>query len=154
MRKYIGFISMLTVLVACNPAPQPSPLRKTGMPIAGTWKLISGTLIEKGVTTVTDYTKNQEFLKIINDTHFAFVLHDLNKGKDSTAAFTFGAGTYSLTDSLYTEHLAFCSDRQWEGNDFHFVVTIHQDTLIQKGMEKIEKVGVDRINIEKYARVK
>jgi len=61
---------------------------------------------------------------------------------------------YELKDSAYTEHLEYCSDRAWEGNDFHFTVTISNDTLIQQGIEKIEAAGVNRINIEKYTRVK
>lgn len=122
--------------------------------ITGTWKLISGTLIEKGDTTVTWYTKNISFIKIINDTHFAFLSHDLNKGKDSLAMYSSGGGSYSLKDSQYTEHLEYCSDRQWEGNDFSFTISIHNDTLIQKGIEKVADAGVDRLNIEKYVRWK
>ena len=116
---------------------------------------VSGTNYGKGVSTVTDYTKGKEFIKIINDTHFAFLSHDLNKGKDSAnAAFSSGGGSYSLADSLYTEHLEYCSDRQWEGNSFEFTVTISGDTLTQKGIEKIENIGVNRINIEKYIKSK
>src|SRR5687767_1299390 len=123
-------------------------------PIIGTWQLLSGTLIEKGDTTVTDYTQNVSFIKIINDTHFAFLQHDLKKGKDSAAVFVAGGGAYSLTDSLYTEHLQYCSAREWEGHDFTFTITIRNDTLIQHGMEKVESAGVNRINIEKYIKVK
>ncbi|WP_153797635.1 lipocalin-like domain-containing protein [Foetidibacter luteolus] len=123
-------------------------------PLEGTWKLLSGTLIEKGDTTVTDYTQKLSFIKIINDTHFAFMLHDLAKGKDSGATFSAGGGKYELKDSTYTEHLEYCSDRQWEGNDFHFTISIKGDTLVQSGVEKIESAGVDRINIEKYVRLK
>jgi hypothetical protein len=123
-------------------------------PILGTWRLLSGTIIEKGDTTVTDYTKNKSFIKIINDSHFAFLLHDLNKGKDSNAIYSSGGGSYSLSDSLYTEHLEYCSDRSWEGNDFTFTVAIKDDTLIQRGIEKIESEGVNRVNIERYIRVK
>ncbi len=119
----------------------------------GTWKLLSGTTVEKGNSTVTDYTKDKEFIKIINDTHFAFLSHDLNKGKDSAATFSSGGGSYSLADSQYTEHLQYCSDRQWEGNSFEFTITISGDTLTQKGIEKIANIGVDRINIERYIRV-
>ena len=126
----------------------------TNLPILGTWKLISGTLIEKGDTTVTDYTKNVSFIKIINNTHFAFLQHDLTKGKDSISVFSSGAGTYSLMDSVYTEHLEYCSDRNWEGNDFKFTISLKNDTLIQTGIEKIESLGVARLNIEKYVRVK
>jgi hypothetical protein len=33
-------------------------------------------------------------------------------------------------------------------------VTINNDTLIQKGIEKIDSLGVNRLNIEKYIRLK
>jgi hypothetical protein len=124
------------------------------LPLPGTWELISGTTIEGKDTVFTDYTKNRRFIKVINQTHFAFTGHDLKKGKDTvTAFFTSGAGTYALVDSNYTEHLEFCSDRAWEGNDFSFTITIQNDTLTQTGIEKIEKIGVNRLNIERYKRV-
>jgi len=59
-----------------------------------------------------------------------------------------------LVDSSYTEHLEFCSAREWENNDFHFTISIRNDTLIQTGIEKVESAGVNRLNIEKYVRVK
>jgi hypothetical protein len=122
--------------------------------LAGTWQLIKGTLIEKGDTIVTDYTKNISFIKIINGTHFAFLQHDLKKGQDSSAIFVAGGGRYSLSDSSYTEHLEYCSARNWEGNDFTFKISIKADTLIISGVEKVEGAGVNRVNIERYIRVK
>lgn len=103
---------------------------------------------------MTDYTKNTSFIKIINDTHFAFLQHDLDKGKDSVPVFVSGGGRYTLTDNMYTEHLEYCSDRNWEGNDFKFTIEIKNDTLIQSGVEQVETAGVNRVNIEKYIRVK
>ena len=124
-------------------------------PLFGTWQLVSGTIIEKGDTSVTNYTNNKtSFLKIINNTHFAYLKHDLNKGKDSTAVFVSGGGSYSLKDSSYKEHLEFCSARNWEGNDFDFTIKIEYDTLIQSGVEKVADAAVDRVNIERYIRVK
>ena len=140
--------------MSCDATTEKDKSKQSTVPIEGTWKLLSGTTIEKGDSTVTDYTKNVQFIKIINKTHFAFFNHDLKKGKDSTAVFSSGGGSYTITDSLYTEHLEYCSDRQWENNDFKFTVTINNDTLIQKGIEKIENIGVNRINIEKYIRIK
>jgi hypothetical protein len=154
MKISIGVIFLITSLISCNTATQTNDSKQTSLPITGTWKLISGTLIEKGDTTVTDYTKNQSFIKIINNSHFAFLLHDLKNGKDSSAVFSSGGGSYSLKDSSYTEHLEYCSDRQWEGHDFQFTITIQNDTLTQKGVEKVDNLGVDRINIERYVRVK
>jgi hypothetical protein len=153
MRKQIWYIIIFMILVSCN-SVESNKINRITIPIQGTWKLLTGTLIEKNNTIVTDYTKGKEFIKIINDTHFAFLNHDLNKGKDSVAEYSSGGGHYSLNDSLYTEHLEYCSDRQWEGNDFQFTVTITNDTLIQQGLEKIDSLGVNRINIEKYVRMK
>jgi hypothetical protein len=124
------------------------------LPIQGTWKLISGTLVEKGDSTVTDYTQKSSFIKVINKTHFAFLLHDLTKGKDSVPVFAAGGGTYTLLDSVYTEHLEYCSDRNWEGHNFKFILDLKEDTLIQRGVEIVESSGINRLNIEKYHRLK
>jgi hypothetical protein len=147
MKIIISFILIVLILASCEP-------KKVSIPLTGTWQLISGTLIEKNDTVVTDYMKNKKFIKIINTTHFAFLSHDLSKGKDSAAFFSAGGGTYSLDGDSYTEHLEFCNDRAWEHNDFQFNISIKEDTLIQKGVEKVEATGVNRLNIEKYVRVK
>ena len=152
-RRILFLIVIMTTMFSCvNETKKESA---TTLPIMGTWKLLSGTLIEKGDTTVTDYTKGLSFIKIINDTHFSFTNHDLNHGKDSTtAAFSAGAGTYTLKDNTYTEHLEYCNAREWEGHDFSFTIEIKNDTLVQRGVEKIESEGIERLNIEKYVRVK
>ena len=150
MKVEIAMIAILTILISCGVPPQ----NKSPHTLIGTWRLLSGTTIEKGNTTVIDYTQNSSFIKIINGSHFAFLKHDLTHGKDSTATFGAGGGSYSLQDSIYTERLEYCSDRAWEGNDFKFTITIKDDTLIQTGIEKVEKAGVNRLNIEKYIRLK
>src|SRR4030095_947968 len=155
MKNQIELIGMLVMLFfSCNTPVESNETGSATIAIEGTWRLLVGTLIEKGDTTVTDYTKGREFIKILNDTHFAFLGHDLGKGKKADSSFSCGGGHYSLKDSAYTEHLAYCNDRQWEGNDFHFTVTIHHDTLIQQGVEKIDSIGINRINIEKYVRIR
>jgi len=145
---------IVILLASCNSSVQTGEASPASKSIVGTWKLLSGTLIEKGDTTVTDYTRDREFIKIINGTHFAFLGHDLSKGKNADSSFSSGGGHYTLNDSAYTEHLEYCNDRQWEGNAFPFTVTIQNDTLIQKGIEKIDSLGVNRLNIERYVRLK
>jgi len=143
------------LIYSCNTAPdKKETVKKHLLPLQGTWQLLKGIIIDKGDTTVTDYTGNRSFIKIINDTHFAFLLHDVNKGKDSLAVFSAGGGHYALQDSLYTEYLEYCNDRQWEGNDFSFTITIRNDTLTQTGIEKIEGTDVNRLNTEIYVRMK
>ena len=154
MKYILRFLVLITPLVSCNASTEQVEPNSSTPQIVGTWKLLTGTLIENGDTAVTDYTKNVSFIKIINDTHFAFTQHDLSKGKDSSAVFSSGAGSYNLRDSIYTEHLEYCSAREWEGNDFEFTINITNDTLIQRGIEKIESAGVNRLNIEKYVRLK
>ena len=154
MKHKIGLaIVVIIILLSCRTAPQPEKPATTKLPIEGAWELISGTMIQKEDTTITDYTKGQKMIKIINATHFAFLKHDLNKGKDS-AIYSSGGGSYSLTDSQYTEHLDYCSDREWEGHTFQFTVSITKDTLVQTGIEKLESPAIDRLIIEKYVRVK
>jgi hypothetical protein len=150
--KLISLSFAIIFLLSCNVKSKndgQSPVH-----LNGTWKLITGTTITKGVSTVTDYTKGQEFLKIINDTHFAFLRHDLNTKKDSSNHFDAGGGSYTLVGDQYTEHLDFYTDQNWEGKTFKFTITVKNDTLIQRGMEKVEKEGIEREIIEKYTRVK
>jgi hypothetical protein len=136
-------------LVGCSGQTIKSPVES----IEGTWKLLSGMIIDKGDTTVTNYKGNVSFIKILNKTHFAFLQHDLNKGVDSNAIYVSGGGRYSLTGNDYTEQLEYCSARNWEGNDFRFKISIRGDTLIQTGIEKVENLGIERLNIEKYVRI-
>lgn len=153
MKHRIGFILISSFLLSCDSSSGPGNEDRESMSIEGTWELISGTIIEKEDTTITDYTKGQKMIKIINATHFAFLRHDLNKGKDS-AVYSSGGGRYTLADSQYTEHLDFCSAREWEGHSFQFTVVIKNDTLTQTGVEKLENLGINRLNIEIYRRVK
>jgi hypothetical protein len=146
----IIFLLIISALISCNQEKKPE---SEVIPLEGTWQLISGTIIEQGDTTVTDYTKDQRMIKLINKTHFAFLNHDLHKGKDSTAVFVAGGGEYELKGDQYIEHLAYCNFREWEGNDFQFTVTVKNDTLVQSGIEKIEGIGVDRMNVERYVRI-
>jgi len=150
MKIKISVVAVIMVLFSCAGGNS----KPSNKPIEGTWQLIKGTLVEKGNSVVTDYTKNTSFIKIINGTHFAFFQHDLKKGADSSAVFVAGGGSYSLTDSIYIEHLEYCSDRSWEGNDFNFTYSLKADTLIITGIEKVEKAGINRVNIEKYSRIK
>jgi hypothetical protein len=154
MKLLTASILILLALQSCDSKQTSGKAAPAANPLVGTWELISGTTIQGKDTTTTDYTKNRKFLKIINGSHFSFVGHDQSKGKDSLAFYTSGAGTYTLTDSNYTEHLQFCSDRAWEGNDFTFTIVIRNDSLTQTGIEKIEKINVNRLNIERYVRVK
>lgn len=146
--RTIIFLLVTATFISCTGKNQES----ASVSMQGTWKLISGTLIENDEEIVTDYTKKVSFIKIINEDHFAFLQHDLNKGLDSTAVFVAGGGRYSLVKDNYTEHLEYCSAREWEGNDFSFTIVMKGDTLIQTGVEKVENLGVNRMNIEKYVR--
>jgi hypothetical protein len=150
---FVVFISTI-IISSCGAKDGETDSKSIRNPMNGTWQLLHGTVIDKGDTTVTDYTKNISFIKIINNTHFAFLQHDLNKGRDTAAVFVAGGGSYSLKDSLYTEHLQYCSARDWEGNDFTFTIAIRNDTLTQYGIEKVQSAGVNRINIEQYVKVK
>jgi hypothetical protein len=144
---------LITVIIvclfsACEYKPKPDS------PITGTWQLVSGITITRGVSAFTDYTKSQRMIKIINNSHFAFLNHDVNAKKDSSNNFDAGGGTYTLAGDKYTEHLDYYKDKNWEGKSFNFTVTVKGDTLVQKGLEKVEKENINREIIEKYVRIK
>ncbi len=145
-------ILLLSAAVALSFSFAP-PKKHTPIRLNGTWQLITGTTITKGVSVITDYTKTSRFIKIINGTHFAFLKHDLNAPKDSSNHFDAGGGSYTLKGNQYTEHLDYYSDKNWENKAFNFTVTLKGDTLIQKGLEKVENENIDRIIIEKYLKI-
>ncbi|TLV02254.1 lipocalin-like domain-containing protein [Dyadobacter luticola] len=154
MKHFSLILLVISFLTSCDSKKEESSQSADKLPITGTWQLLQGTLIEKGDTTVTRYAGNISFIKILNDTHFSFLQHDLTKGKDSSAVFVAGGGAYTLKDSTYTEHLEYCSARDWEGNDFTFTIEIKGDTLVQRGVEKVAKLGIERVNVEKYVRLR
>jgi len=151
MKKVFPILIFLMIIAACTESQKGDPQIADEVSLKGTWKLLTGILIEKGDTVVTDYTTDKSFIKIINDSHFAFLSHTLRK---DTTDFSAGGGSYTLTGNNYTEHLEYCNAKEWEGHDFSFTVTITGDTLVQTGVEKIQAQGIDRINTEKYIRYK
>lgn len=141
------------LFAACKMNPSEQETVAVEMPLYGTWELISATTTEND-STFSTFNPANKMIKIITPTHFAFFNHDQNMGKDSTAAsFSSGGGACLLKDSLYTEHLDYCNFREWEGHKFEFTVTVNNDTLTQQGLEKLEKLGIDRVIVEKYKRV-
>lgn len=147
MKKAVSILVLIICMTSCNS-------EKKQNPIEGTWRLISAETTEKD-STFSTFNSKLKMIKIINETHFAFFNHDLHNGKDSTNAVFFGGGgKYTLKDSTYTENLEFFNNRQWENNKFEFTVKVQNDTLTQKGVEKIEKLGINRIITEKYVREK
>lgn len=156
--KYTSLIPVCLLVFSCQTpstsAPgaavaAPADSSSTAMPIQGTWRLITGTVITKGVPVVTDYTKGSSFIKIRNGSHFAFLKHDLSVAKDSSNHFDAGGGVYTLKGDQYTEHLDYYTDKQYEGQSYTFTLSFHGDTLVQRGME-----GADRENTERYVRLK
>lgn len=146
-KRVLYLLAIVATLANCN-----SKKSESDSPIIGTWELVSATTTEKD-STFSTFDPSHKMIKIINPTHFSFLNHKLNVSKDSSHAFTAGGGKYTLVDSTYTENLDYFTDKNWEGNKFEFVVKISGDTLIQKGIEKVEKLGIDHIIIEKYKRV-
>jgi hypothetical protein len=148
-KSIVVLSALLSLIIACN-----QPVTTVKLPLEGTWQLVAATSTEKDSTKST-FNSDVKMIKIINASHFAFFSHDLNQGKDSSKAqFSAGGGTYELKDSTYTEHLEYFNQRQWEGGKFEFTLRIKADTLVQEGIEKVEKLGIDHIIRETYVRVK
>lgn len=152
-------IPALLVLAACNQPGKENTASANGSDstssVQGSWKLVSAIKIKQGDTLVTYPEKGQEdeMIKVINADHFAFFKHDLNHGKGK-AIYDSGAGTYTLKGDDYTENLQYCNYREWEGHSFNFKVSFKGDSLIQKGIEKIDSLKIDQEIIETYVKLK
>jgi hypothetical protein len=140
-----AFLAASMLSSSCNQSDAPA-----GLHLNGTWQLISGMTITKKDTV--RYATDFKMIKIINDSHFAFLRHDSNPPKDSANHFDGGGGRYTLAGDQYTEHLDFYADRNWEGKPFTFTIKLSNDTLTQTGIEKVEGANVDHVIIEKYIR--
>jgi hypothetical protein len=153
--KPIYFFTLAVLFLACTNTEE-KPFKTQ---LVGTWQLVDALQIRKDSTVHTNLP-GTKMIKIINDSHFAFLNHDMQSKNDSTKSdlyFVAGGGAYELSDHRYTEHLEYCSARDYEGNDFAFDLEIRGDTLIQKGVEALKDLGISDENIqivEIYLRVK
>lgn len=147
----IGIIAFTAVSCAETQSPETA----SALSLTGTWKLAYSKMIKNGDTADTSPGKEREMIKIFNGSHFAFFQHDVSKGSDSsTAVFGSGAGTYTLSGDKYEEHLQYCSFRSWEDKHFTFTLSLQHDTLIQRGIEKIDSLNVNHEIIEAYTRIR
>lgn len=132
---------LLITFFSCNQQSKPSP-------IVGTWKLVYAETNENDSIKLKDLS-NTQFIKIINDTHFAF----FNQQDSGNENYYGGAGTYTLTNSDYEEILSFTSVEAIKNHKFSFKIKIKGDSLIQSGVEQIKEAGIDRTITEKYIRI-
>ena len=150
--KLTSLLLLSTLAISACTQKETKVEQKPDQPLIGTWHLISSKSITKGDTVVTTPPKDQEMVKIFNGTDFAFFTHDKQKGKVAKPVFDSGSGTYTLSGNNYSEHLAYCNYRDWENRDFKFTVQFNHDTLIQRGIEKIDSLKIDHEIIETYVK--
>jgi hypothetical protein len=147
-------LSSIALTALCFTACKPTSEQPSNK-LVGSWQLLSSVYIKKD-TIIHNDLPGTSMIKILNDTHFAFMQHTMNR-TDTTGIFGGGGGTYTLKDNQYTEHLEYCSARAYEGNDFEFTIEFHGDTLVQSGIEKLKEIGAGEENmqlVEKYLRIK
>src|ERR1700744_1388954 len=124
--KLLPFFALgILTLAACKQNAATTATATSESPLNGTWRLLSSKSIVKKDTTDTSPKKGLETLKIYNDTHFTFFTH--NTDKSVPATYDSGAGTYTLSGDNYTEHLKYCSEREWENHDFNFTMKVGHD---------------------------
>jgi PhzF family phenazine biosynthesis protein len=153
--KLVMLLLVFSVLYSsCQQAGQATE-KPVSKQIVGSWRLVSNVIITKGDTVVAYPVKGKDqlMIKLYNDTHFSFFTHDTKQGKTASPVYDSGAGTYKLMGSNYSEHLEYCNYREWENHDFNFKLSIRQDTLVQRGIEKIDSLNVNREIIETYVRL-
>jgi hypothetical protein len=150
--KNLSIILLITLFISsCNEKNQ--NLIKTELIMAnkikGTWKLVYGSVKENDSLSLRDVSKS-EFIKIINETHFAYFNQAYNEPRNFYGA----GGTYSLEDNIYTEKLTYTASDDYRDRSFPFTVKITKDSLIQFGIEEVKEKNIKRYVVEKYIRIK
>jgi len=151
MKKIYTLLYLTLFLIACQPkaTKELDNSNSESNPIVGTWKLVYSEIRQNDSLEIKDITKS-DFIKIINETHFAF----FNQNKNSSKGFYGGAGTYKLHDNEYIETLDFIGTESLRGHRFPFTIEIKGDSLIQSGLEEVKEANLKRYIIEKYVRIK
>ena len=147
MRILLALIVVTCFIMGCSDRKRDSSVKEENV-IKGTWKLVYGDIKEGDSIQIKDLT-NTKFIKIINNSHFAF----FNQNKDSEEDFYGGAGTYTLIGSNYAEKLEFIGSKSIRGHEFSFIIEFKGDTLIQHGLEEVETANIKRYIVEKYVRL-
>ena len=138
--KIIGLFFSVLLIVSCSTQVENH--------IEGTWQMVYAQTMENDSISIKDLS-NTNFIKIINQSHFAF----FNQDEVNSDNFYGGAGTYTIDGNNYVETLSFIKFQEIRGNQFPFHVEIIGDTLIQSGIEEVESAGINREVIEKYIRI-
>nr|WP_299175281.1 hypothetical protein [uncultured Allomuricauda sp.] len=128
---------------------QITDIKESNKTIVGTWKLVYGEIQEEDSVQIKDLSE-ADFIKIINEDHFAF----FNQPKNDGEGFYGGGGTYKLQGSDYIEVLEYVAVDAVRGHEFPFKIEIKGDTLIQSGTEDVPEAGIKRHIVEKYIRIK
>lgn len=151
MKLFIIKVFILFAIYSCHQEKPASefPVTSGENSIEGTWKLVYADIKEKDSLQIKDLS-NTKFIKIINESHFAF----FNQDHGSSENFMAGAGTYTFNGTDYIETLDFIASPDYRGHVFPFKAEVKGDSLIQQGHEKIEEAGLDRYILEKYIRIK
>lgn len=155
MRTKISLFIITMFLLSCDNKTTEVASKQESLPIAGTWQFVSGTTVNHNTndTSFVDFRVKKSGIKIINSTHFAFMLHDFAEGNE-TSYYTSGGGRCTLDGNKYIEHLEYCSYRAYENIKVEFIATIQNDTLTLEGSEKVDSLDVNQTIIEKYIRLK
>lgn len=165
MLKKTAQITLLAVTFTGSAAAWTDPAHD----IVGEWQLVSAELTIGSNTFPTFNAETHQMVKIITDSHFAFVSKGPERPQFSSYALTDaekliafsnfggGAGRYSITGNKYTEHVEYSQYPNYEGQSLTFSITIEGDTLTQEGHYPITRLGLgdtDGYVKEVYRRIR
>lgn len=128
-------LGLLFILAICLLGAQSIQIN----PFEGNWELLSSTGTypdDKGGLVNASFKKDASnyHMKLIHDNYFMFAGQEIING---VATASYGYGTYTYKDNIYTEHIIYHVAKDEIGKSASFETTVKGNTLIQKGPLKI-----------------
>jgi hypothetical protein len=101
-------MKVITVFTLAFVCMSYSCVQESSSPLAGAWELVEGKYISEDTMLTYPMTASSEHMKILSESHFATIWQDTTNPHPAYPGMN--GGSYTLVDSLYTEHLDYASN--------------------------------------------
>lgn len=124
-------LTATTLLIACIFS---SCVQKPSSPLAGAWELVEGEMINQDTVLHYPVSAAAKHMKILTETYFATIWQDTTNSHPAYPGMN--GGTYTLVDSMYTEHHDYFTNPSRIGSTNYYKVRFEEDRFFMIAVSK------------------